>query len=432
VRVAFVVPDVHLSGGINVIVHHAIAMAARPGWSVALVASSPRPAERWPYPGIEDIELLHLADVADDHFDIALATWWGTVRHLPLVPADRYAYFVQSLEDRFAGPMDLDTAYVAGATYHLGLPTITEAGWIADLLRAQNPGVPCHLVRNGVDKKIFAPVESVEVRSEGPLRLLVEGSRHVPFKGVGDALDAISKMKGDRHVTLVAIDDPSPHPLADRVEGRMSQSQLAKIYAETDVFVKLPRVEGMFGPPIEAFHLGATCVVSPVTGHDEYIEHGWNALVAAWDDPTGTGRLLDLLSADRRLLHQLRFNALGTARAWPSWPEASNRFALALMDIRHRPVSVDRQVLLRLVRHLWRTPGNTTAARVARDVLADLRPRVQPLRDVHHSVMFRALDAVERPIRRVHPGLGTARQRVEGVAESLDRLDDDVRARYPS
>jgi hypothetical protein len=46
--------------------------------------------------------------------------------------------------------------------------------------------------------------------------------------------------------------------------------------------------------------------------------------------------------------------------------------------------------------------------------------------------MFRALDAVERPIRRVHPGLGTARERVEGVAESLDRLDDDVRARYPT
>ncbi len=47
-------------------------------------------------------------------------------------------------------------------------------------------------------------------------------------------------------------------------------------------------------------------MVTPVTGHDEYVAHGENGLVVDWDDPRGTTRALDLLAADRALLHRLR------------------------------------------------------------------------------------------------------------------------------
>ena len=45
--------------------------------------------------------------------------------------------------------------------------------------------------------------------------------------------------------------------------------------------------------------MGATCVTTAVTGHDEYVEHGRNALVVDWDDLRGTARQLDLLARDR-------------------------------------------------------------------------------------------------------------------------------------
>ena len=70
----------------------------------------------------------------------------------------------------------------------------------------------------------------------------------------------------------------------------------------------------MYGPPLEGFHMGATCVTTEVTGHEEYVEHGVNALVCDWDDPRGTARQLDLLARDRVLLHRLRLGALDTAR----------------------------------------------------------------------------------------------------------------------
>ena len=52
------------------------------------------------------------------------------------------------------------------------------------------------------------------------------------------------------------------------------------IYRSCDVIVKLSYVEGMFGPPLEMFHCGGTSIVYDVTGHDEYIVHGKNGLVA--------------------------------------------------------------------------------------------------------------------------------------------------------
>jgi hypothetical protein len=112
---------------------------------------------------------------------------------------------------------------------------------------------------------------------------------------------------------------------------------MAALYAESDVVLKLSSVEGMYGPPLEGFHMGATCVTTEVTGHEEYIEHGVNALVCDWDDRRGTSRQLDLLARDRRLLHELRSNALMTARAWPSWPQAGQFMALALRRIQQAP-----------------------------------------------------------------------------------------------
>ena len=113
--------------------------------------------------------------------------------------------------------------------------------------------------------------------------------------------------------------------------------------------LKLSRVEGMFGPPLEGFHMGATCVVTPVTGHDEYVVHRHNGLVVDWDDPRGTARALDLLARDRALLHHLRANALATARAWPSWRSRARVMAAALRAIAREPPPSPRAAGRRLI-----------------------------------------------------------------------------------
>ena len=362
-RVAFLTQDLQLSGGVGVIVQHA-AQLGRHGFEVDLVLTRRVAQPDWAHHGLAGVRVLALAEARERRYDVALATWWETAGHLFELTAARHACFVQSLEDRFYDAGD-PQQWAAALACDLPVRFITEARWIVRTLEALLAGERVLFVRNGIAKDVFTPVAEVPVRGPGePLRILVEGSAHVPFKGVPEALAATAAMSAPRHVTIVSPDGSGGDLGADRVLGPVPQRELAALYAEADVLLKLSRVEGMFGPPLEAFHRGATCVVTPVSGHDEYVEHGENGLVVDWDDPVGTARALDLLACDRALLHRLRHGALATARGWPSWEQQGQAMAAALRAVRREPPPDPGRAALRLSRDL-------AAARFDRERLAD-------------------------------------------------------------
>lgn len=385
-KIAFLVNDLQLSGGVGVVVQHARRLSMLDGWDVTLVLVREDDGPSWH--GYEHLPHLHVrsrSEALTDHFDIAVATWWETVFTLFELSAQRYAYFVQSLEDRFY-QYDQAERFGAGLTLDLPVAFITEARWIADTLAAWRPDAPCYLVRNGIDKDVFAPLASVTPSVDQPLRILVEGSPAVWHKRVPEAI-AAARMMDEPHSLTVVCGDPAAltDVQADRVVGPLSHREMADLYTEHDVVLKLSKVEGMSGPPLEGFHRGATCVVSPVTGHEEYVEHGYNGLLADWDDPGGTARQLDLLARDRRLLHFLRTNALETAHAWPDWGQASQFMTAALLAIAREP----------------QPDGARASARLAADLRAgidDYQRRLQERVDfAHRALRFeRRIDRVRR------------------------------------
>jgi glycosyltransferase involved in cell wall biosynthesis len=322
---------------VGVVVEHASQLAAHHGFDVTLAMTRKQEEPDWSFRGLERLHVLPIERAREDAYDVAVATWWETTSHLYDLDAHRHAYLVQSLEDRFYGRWE-SMRIGAALTHALPVSFITEARWIAETLEELQPGARVFYVRNGIGKDVFGPSEAVRPRLEGPLRVLVEGYRGTPFKGVDEAVSAVASMSEPRHLTAVIPDrEVAGDVEADEVLGAVTQEELARLYSQTDVLLKLSRIEGMFGPPLEGFHCGATCVVTPVTGHDEYVAHGWNGLVTEWDDIRGTARLLDLLARDRRYLHFLRTNALETARAWPSWEQSSMFMAGALRTIRRSP-----------------------------------------------------------------------------------------------
>jgi glycosyltransferase involved in cell wall biosynthesis len=336
-KVAFLVNDLQLSGGIGVVVAHARQLHDRHGFEVSLVLAREQDDPHWEHEPLLGLPVVPLVEARGQQYDIVISTWWETALALFELNAARHVSFIQSIEDRFYRPREAERL---GARMVLDLPVsfITEARWIADTLADLRPDASCYLVRNGIDKDIFASPERLEPRIDSPLRVLVEGYANVWFKGVNDAVAAVGQMREPHHLTVVA---PKRDGLvadgADRVVGPVAQRELATLYAESDVLVKLSRVEGMYGPPLEAFHMGATCVTTEVTGHEEYIEHGVNALVCDWDDLRGAARQLDVLSRDRVLLHALRIGALQTAAHWPTWEQSGQFMAGALRAIRRAP-----------------------------------------------------------------------------------------------
>ena len=336
-KVAFLINDLQLSGGIGVVVEQGRQLSRRLGWDVSLVLVREQETPSWGYEQLADLRVVSLAKAQRQDYDVAVATWWETTFSLFTVPARRYAYFVQSIEDRFYLH---DEPERLGAALTLDLPVsfITEARWIQQTLQGLRPDAPCYLVRNGIDKDTFRIPDALEVRVAEPLRIVVEGDPRVWFKHVPTAIEAASRMSRPRHLTVVTADHGSiDGGHVDEVVGPLTKDEMADLYGRSDVILKLSSVEGMFGPPLEGFHRGATCVVTPVTGHDEYIEHRFNGLVCDWDDLRGTARQLDLLATDRRLLHLLRTNAVATARGWPSWEQSSQFMAAALTAINDAP-----------------------------------------------------------------------------------------------
>jgi glycosyltransferase involved in cell wall biosynthesis len=337
VRAAFLLQDLQLSGGVGVVVEHAAQLRRRHGIDATLVMTRAQEHPNWGYRGLDDVPVLPFAQAVEQEWDLAISSWWQTTSVLFELRARRHVSFVQLLEDSTYAD---GTPERMAAALSTALPVrfVTEARWIAELLEDLQPGNRVHYVRNGIPKDVFASPDAVVPALPGaPLRVVLEGARGYLAKGVDDALAAVAAMAEPAHVTWV-----SPHPAAapdgvDEVLHGLSHAEMAALFARSDVLVKLSRAEGMYGPPLEAFHLGATVVTTPVTGHDEYVVHGENGLVVGWDDHRGTARVLDLLARDRRLLHELRCGALRTARAWPDWTQSSALMALALRRILAEP-----------------------------------------------------------------------------------------------
>ena len=162
---------------------------------------------------------------------MAVATWWETTFTLFELSADRYAYFVQSLEDRFYRH---DEAERLGAALTLDLPVafITEARWIADTLAGLRPDAPCYLVRNGIDKEVFAPLERAPVTSMRPAARAYRGLAELMVQARPRGDTCGRRDARARHVTVVCGDRGALGEVAaDEVVGPLSHREMAELYA---------------------------------------------------------------------------------------------------------------------------------------------------------------------------------------------------------
>ncbi len=397
-KVAFLIPRVLLAGGIFIVLEHAVRLSREHGYDITVVQTHGDVVEHR-YPSLGGLELATVDEVADASFDLAVATWWDTVYHLPRIDAGAYAHFVQSLEDRFYGVDEPAARTRAGAVQALPLQRIVSAGWLQRYFQALLPGNDAYCVRSGVDKTVFAGASPAVTRRDDPLRIVVEGPPDVWFKAVPEAVEAVERMTEPHHLTLISGPSKCPPALAavaDEIAEDLTHAEVARVLGQTHVLLKLSRVEGMAGPPLEAFHMGATAVLTPTTGYDEYARHGHNSLIVGYDDPFGTPRALDLLARNRDLLHALRVNANRTASEWPDWTSSTQAMADALRQVvAHETVGVET------MRQLIRETDVATGSGSAYD---DLRRERDALRATLDLILgsrgWKVLERLRRILRR--------------------------------
>ena len=305
-----------------------------------------------------------------------IATWWRTALELATFDARHHAYFVQSIESRFYPPRESALQALVDFTYTLPVKLVTEATWIVEHL-AHLFGQDAVLVRNGIRKDIYTS----EGRAMAPRpaggqpRILVEGHFCVPFKNTALAI-RLAREAGARDIWVMTGSRVESLPGVSRVFSRVPIHETAEVYRSCDVLLKLSTVEGMFGPPLEMFHCGGTAVVFDVTGHDEYIRAGENALVARGRDVRRVVSDIRVLCNDRTRLQSLKAGAARTASAWPAWSQSSAEFHRWVVGIpKGRPTNVLQ--IEKMVKGAWAKYIAEEARRRRRDPRVAVRTKIE-------------------------------------------------------
>ena len=312
VTIVYIVPGTNISGGVAVVLQHANRLIER-GYDVKILSQDRKSSLDW-FPNQKALiipfceEFLFLLG----EIDILVATSWTTAPFLETLSAKRKIYFVQSDERRFS-PEDIHSVEIIDETYRIDCEYMTEAKWIQGWLEKEYSH-NAYYVPNGLDTEMFHKTEPLQPKGKKP-RVLIEGSINVLFKGMDDAYSAIKDL--DVEIWIVSNNGtPKPGWRYDKFFENVSINEMKNIYSSCDIFLKMSRIEGFFGPPMEAMACGCAVVVGKVTGYDEYIVDGYNALVVEQSDVEGAKKAVERLMNDDNLRKRFIENAHQTAKEW--------------------------------------------------------------------------------------------------------------------
>lgn len=307
-KIVYIIPGVEISGGIAVICQH-VNRLLRLGYPVCMISEDNNTCLDW-FPH-QMVEIFSVENAPKD-IDIAVATGWSTAYTVQKMNVRRKMYFVQSDETRFY-PKDDPQSELARKTYSMDFEFLTEARWIQQWLKKEY-GKESTYVPNGIDKDIFHRVCYKE-NERRKVRVLLEGSIAIPYKGMSDAFAAVKGLNCEVWC-ISSAGRPKPNWKCDKFFHHVDMDKMRYIYSKCDILLKMSRVEGFFGPPMEMMACGGTCVVGKVTGYDEYIVDGQNALVVDLGDVAGAHRALQKLINDEGLRKLLIEGGQKTVSEW--------------------------------------------------------------------------------------------------------------------
>ncbi len=348
-RVTFVLPFPHWTGGVRVVYEYTRRLRARghrvrvvcpfvpfrfrpgPGpwselrpWLRSLLRNARFGARPPRNPVAWQIEMVPwIADRFMPDADAVVATAWPTAIAVARLAARKGAgvYLVQHRE------LDSGPAPVVDATYRLPLFRVAGSHFTANVLQRELGVTVEAVVPNGVDTAFWGGAPADE--RAGVLTVLIPGER----KGAGDAVDALERIRRARpDLTIRAFGHPralSRRPAFLNFVSTPSDDELRDLYTRAEVFLYASRFEGFGLPPLEAMAAGCVVVSTRVGEVPEFVEHGVCGELVEPRDVEGMARaVLGLLQDPARLK---RMGLVAAQRALArDWEIATTAFEGAL------------------------------------------------------------------------------------------------------
>lgn len=337
-KINFWIPHTRVSGGIIVILYYAAALSAR-GHDVTLVVASPHwlrrqvanmvryvPSWMKTFGSFKINRVKNFAHVsAYNGAHVVIADSWKVASYITHVPDSiRKIHVIQHDERLYHGDRtDVD------AVYKLPVQKIVVSSWIQDMIK-KDYGHDSRLLLNTVDTQIFK--NRARTHADDTIKILVLDHSY-PWKGTREAIDIVRALQKEIHkkIVLVGFGARREHAthLYDEYYYNVHHVDMARIYAQCDIYLCASWDEGFGLPSLEAMACGTALVTYDNGGSRDFAFHEKTALVAPRRDQGELKKQLQRIIEDDRLRSDIVRNGLHFVETLPTWQHQADK----LIDI---------------------------------------------------------------------------------------------------
>jgi glycosyltransferase involved in cell wall biosynthesis len=260
--------------------------------------------------------------------DVTISTQWTTAYGgFLLMDETTPLYHMQHYEELlWDGPMGRKMARL---TYGMPFHLLANSTWLKRQIWQRFGRAAC-LLHPGIDSKLFYPREDSRARSGSvrkPRRIVSYYSPH-KFKAWGEAVQAMrkvfSQMKDGELEWVVFGGTPKPAPGVEvRAVGPVFGEELAALYSQADIVFMNSWFESFPLPPLEGMACGAAVVTTPV-GTEDYARHLVNSIVIPPRRPDLLADAILSLLRDPGLVGRLAEAGVETAQQF-TWEKATEQ-----------------------------------------------------------------------------------------------------------
>jgi glycosyltransferase involved in cell wall biosynthesis len=317
-KIAYLLEDTDLAGGIRVCVAHGDVLTDR-GHDVTLITRGStltwrRSRAKWRH-------VAEWEEVDAVSFDFIVGTFWRTLSHAYALAPDRAIHFCQGYEGSFTAYQSLKSEI--DAAYRLPIPKITVSPHLVPICREFFDDATC--VGQIVDDDYYQP----HTDSAAPRRVLLVGPMQADFKGIDVGYGAVQRARArGAKFDLVRVSQwppPADEPtdLAAEFHVALNTNDMVRLIASCDVYLAPSRHQEGFGlPAAEAMASGLPGVLSEIPSFLSWSEtHDYGAFApegngGAMGDAIATlladGALRDrLIKRGREVVEQFRAESTG-------------------------------------------------------------------------------------------------------------------------
>lgn len=301
-RIAWLLEDTDLAGGIRVAVAQADALLDRGHKTTLITKGTPLTwrgsRAAWQYVTSWD-------ETRVDQFDFVVGTFWKTIAATHALAGKRAVHLCQGFEGSFTAYADVKDEIEA--VYRLPIPKITVAPHLVEICRRFWDDATW--VGQIVDDVFF---QNPKTHAGNRPRVLLAGPAQADFKGIDIGYETVTKAhRRDANFDLVRVSQwppmaDEPTDLASEFHVGLSSADMARLIASCDVFLGPSRHQEGFGlPAAESMSSGVPTVLSEIPSFLSFSDNRDFALFSPENDAGAMSDQLVRLLGDETLRSRL-------------------------------------------------------------------------------------------------------------------------------